>query len=119
MSEAMFDAYLEYLVETCYPDPSKVLAVKEFLDANFARGAVDGVDSDGYPSRVPVAGMRDSSGNPSRNLTGRQVFDIVQDKFKDIIADKETRDKFLGQVVKDWYKGAIADDGSLPEIMVN
>lgn len=121
MSEAMFDAYVAYLAESevCYPDPEKVLIVKNYLDKNFAKATIDDTSADGYPMSIPVVGMKDASGNPVRNLNATQLFDILQDKFQDIISSREERDKFLKQVIQDWYSDNISKDGELSIVMVS
>lgn len=80
----------------------KVLAVKKFLDGKYVRlrnkDFIVELDDD-----KQVVGA----------LTDKQLFYVLQDKFRDIIADKGERDKFLKQVIKDWYNGKISKYGSL------
>ena len=81
----------------------KVLAVKKFLDDNYLRPISKNyvVQVDRIDKQVVKA------------LTDVQLFYVVQDKFRDIIGNKYERDKFLKQVIKDWYNNKISKYGSL------
>jgi hypothetical protein len=59
-----------------------------------------------------VAGMM-SGGNVVKNLTARQLFDILENEFRGMFSDKIQRSKFLAQVIKDWYAGRISKEGLL------
>jgi hypothetical protein len=42
-----------------------------------------------------------------------QCKDMLIDKYKKMFTDDDERDKFLGQVMKDWYNNKIGLYGSL------
>ena len=46
-------------------------------------------------------------------LSDVQLFYIIQDEFKNIISDKEARDNFLKQIIKDWYNKKISKNNTL------
>ena len=48
-----------------------------------------------------------------KTLTEVQLFYIIQDQFKKILSDKKERDKFIIQVLKDWYNNKISKNYSL------
>lgn len=102
-----------FIMERTYPiDPNKVLLVKAYLDNHFKKGNLSQFGSNGMPEDIPVVGML-SAGQPVKNLTARQLFDILEDEFRDMFADKIQRSKFLVQVIKDWYAGRITKEGLL------
>lgn len=80
----------------------KVLLVKKYLDGKYVRlrnkDFVVELDADKQVKRV---------------LTDKKLFLDLQEEFRDIIADKRERDKFLIQVIKDWYADKISKYGSL------
>lgn len=80
----------------------KVFAVKKFLDSKYVR-----LNNKDYVVEL------DADKQVVGALTDKQLFYVLQDKFRDIIADKGERDKFLIQVIKDWYNGKISKYGSL------
>lgn len=94
-------------------DPQKVLLVKRFLDDTFVRGNIPYVGDDGYPKSKPIVGMKGTDGNVAKNMDAQHLFYLLQDKFKGIYGDKEKRDRFLKQVMKDWYDRKITQEGLL------
>jgi hypothetical protein len=120
ISEKMESQLIDLLIEDSiyYPEPDKVLLIKKYLDNNFAKASVDEVSPEGYPIDVPMVGMKNSAGQPVKNMTDKQLFYFLQDKFKDILSDKSKRDKFIIQVMKDWYNNKITKDGVLSNMMI-
>lgn len=109
---------LEYLImENRYPiDPNKVLLVKKYLDTHFQKGSLSEFGSNGMPVDTPIVGVLSSvSGDKkiAKNLTARQLFDILEHEFRGMFNDKIQRSKFLAQVIKDWYAGKISKEGLL------
>lgn len=108
--------HIQYLKESEYHyhvDPQKVLVVKRFLDNTFLRATMPIVGSDGYPKNVKIVGMKGADGNVAKNMTAKQLFYLLQDKFQHIYGDKGKRDSFLKLVMKDWYERKITNDGML------
>ncbi len=105
---------LEFLVlENRYPvDTEKVLIIKNFLDKNFKRGNITEFGENGLPSNKPVVGML-SNGQIVKNLTARQLFDVLENEFRGMFSDKIQRSKFIAQVIKDWYYKKITKEGLL------
>ena len=68
---------------------------------------------DGYPKTVSVVAMLDGNGDIIRNLTDIQLFYLLQDRFKNITANKKHRDSFLKQIIKDWFYDKIKPSGLL------
>lgn len=120
ISEKMESQLIDLLIEDSiyYPEPDKVLLIKKYLDNNFAKASVDEVSPEGYPIDVPMVGMKNSAGHPVKNMTDKQLFYFLQDKFKDILSDKSKRDKFIIQVMKDWYNNKITKDGVLSNMII-
>lgn len=91
----------------------KVKAVKDYLDKNFARAAATMYGEDGKPQVKQVVAWLDDYKQVVKTLTEVQLFYIIQDQFKKIISDKKERDKFIIQVLKDWYNNKITKNYSL------
>ncbi len=91
----------------------KVKSIKDYLDKNFARAAATMFGEDGKPQVKQVVAWLDDYKQIVKTLTEVQLFYIIQDQFKKIISDKKERDKFLIQVLKDWYNNKITKNYSL------
>ena len=91
----------------------KVKAVKDYLDKNFARAAATIFGEDGKPQIKQVVAWLDDYKQIVKTLTDVQLFYIIQDQFKKILPDKQERDKFIIQVLKDWYNNKISKNYSL------
>lgn len=99
---------------TSYPvEPDKVLLVSNFLDKNFKRASMSSMNDNGEPTNTPIVGMMDNNGNVVKNMTDKQLFDYMQEKFKNIYVNNIQRNKFLAQVIKDWYNKKISREGML------
>ena len=114
ITEQQEQTLLEHLImEKTYPiDPNKVLVVKGYLDKNFKKGEISQFGSSGMPEGMYVVGII-SGGNVVKNLTAKQLFDVLEDEFRGMFSDKVQRSKFLAQVIKDWYAGRISKEGLL------
>jgi hypothetical protein len=91
----------------------KVKAVKDYLDKNFSRANSTIFGKDGRPQTQEVVAWLDKYKQVVKTLTDVQLFYIIQDQFKNILPDKEERDKFIKQVIKDWYNHKISKNYSL------
>lgn len=96
-----------------YVNTNKVLMVSKYLDDNFVRASMPIIGSDGYPKDVKLVGMKGTDGQVIRNMTAKQLFYLLQDKFQGIYGDKSKRDAFLKQVMIDWYNKKISKEGLL------
>lgn len=94
-------------------EPSKVLAVKKYLDETFVRGSMPIIGEDGYPKTLYIVGMKGTDGKVLKNMTAKQLFFLLQDKFNKIYQESKQRDRFLKQVMKDWYNRKITKEGLL------
>ena len=79
----------------------------------FTRGSMDTLSSDGYPITKNIIAMKDNKGKVIRNMAFPQVLDLLEDKFHFIYTNKEKRQKFLKQLLKDWYNKKISNEGLL------
>ena len=114
ITESQFEDLILYETEKkFYIEPQKVLIVKKTLDKMFSRGSMDGMGSDGYPTRTNVIGMKSNNGEVVKNMTFEQVLDLLEDKFHNVYTDKEKRSRFLKQVLNDWYNKKISKEGLL------
>ena len=91
----------------------KVKSIKDYLDKNFARAAATIFGEDGKPQVKQVVAWLDDYKQVVKTLTEVQLFYIIQDQFKKILSDKKERDKFIIQVLKDWYNNKISKNYSL------
>lgn len=94
-------------------EPDKVKVVKEFLDNNFIKGGIAAIGEDGYPSTTPIVALKGTDGKPARNMSDKQAFELLKDKFGKIYSDKIQANKFLAQILKDWYYDRISKQGLL------
>lgn len=91
----------------------KVKAVKDYLDKNFSRANATIFGKDGRPQVQEIVVWLDKYKQIVKTLTDVQLFYIIQDQFKNILPDKQERDKFIIQVLKDWYNHKISKNYSL------
>lgn len=114
LTEKQEQQLLEYLIiEQQYPiEPNKVLRVKEFLDKNFKRGSLAEFGSNGLPINTPVVGLLNNN-EVVKNLTAKQLFDILENEFRGMFSNKIQRSKFLAKVIQDWYANKISKEGLL------
>lgn len=96
-----------------YVNPENVLIVKKYLDTNFKRGQIENIGPDGFPARVRIAGMLSSNGEILQNLGEMQLEDLLIEKFKNMFSDKNERNKFIHQVLQDWFNDKIGLFGNL------
>lgn len=94
-------------------NPENVLLVKKYLDTNFKKGQIENLGPDGFPTKVRIAGMMTSSGDILQNLGEMQLEDLLIEKFKNMFIDKIERQKFLHQVLQDWFNDKIGMFGNL------
>lgn len=91
----------------------KVELVKKFLDGNFMRATYTTDGDDGTVKNVGVFIKLNNNLPTDKSATFEDVFDMIQDKFANILSDKKERDGFLNQTLKDWYNKKITKNGSL------
>ena len=114
ITEKQLNELKEVLLEkSFYVDTKKVLIVKNFLDKNFSRGTMDSISDKGYPQKTKVIGMKDGNGETIKNMTFSQMIDLLEDKFHYIYTNRTQREKFLKQVLIDWYNKKISNEGLL------
>lgn len=105
---------LKLKVKANFPvDPKKVKHIAKYLDQSFKRGHMHGIGDDGFPSSMPIVGMIGTDGSILRNMTDKQLFYLLQDRYKDLYDDKNIRDRLLIQILKDWFPKKISKDGLL------
>jgi hypothetical protein len=90
----------------------KSVRSKNYLDKYFKKGNLAEFGDNGLPVNKLVVGMI-NNGEPVKNLTARQLLDVLEDEFKGMFNDKRQRTKFLIQVMKDWYHNRISKEGLL------
>ena len=91
----------------------KVKMVKDYLDKHFARANSIIMGSNGRPENKQIVAWLDDYKQIVKTLTDVQLFYVIQDEFRNILSDKDERDKFLKQVIKDWYNHKITKNNSL------
>ena len=91
----------------------KVKVVKDYLDKHFSRANTTIMGKDGTPETQQVVAWLDDYKQVVKTLTDVQLFYVIQDKFKNILPGSDERDKFLKQVIKDWYNHKISKNNSL------
>ena len=94
-------------------NPEKVLLVKKYLDSTFKKGQIENIGADGFPAKVRIAGMMSSNGDILMNIGETQLEDLLIEKFKSMFIDKVERQKFIHQVMDDWFNDKIGVFGNL------
>ena len=114
ITEKQEQQLLEHLIcEQTFPiDTNKVLLVKNYLDKHFKKGTLAEFGENGLPVNTPVVGLL-NNGEVVKNLTARQLYDILEDEFKGMYSNKIQLSKFIARVIKDWYANKISKDGLL------
>lgn len=100
------------LDESFHPERGKVLIVKKYLDDTFRRTSSDDI-VDGYPKKITSVALIGTNGEALKVLEMSELLSMLEDKFIEMILDKEDRRKFLKAVIKDWYNNAITPEGLL------
>lgn len=97
-----------------YPiNPTKVLIVKKCLDDSFKPALLNGVGDDGLPGQQQIIRMFAQNGEPISDMYFEDVEDRLIEKYKDMFINPDERQKFIKQVVRDWYDGRISPYGLL------
>jgi hypothetical protein len=123
ISEDKRDLLMSMILQESLTDgdeSDKVLQIKKFLDDNFTKASNDigQFDDNGNRTTQSYAALMDKNKNILKLMTDRQVFDLLQEKFKTIMpnADEEgkrNRDAFLKKVLIAWYNNKITKNGSI------
>lgn len=123
ISENKRDVLLSAILNESLSDgdqSDKVLQIKNYLDSNFSKATSDigTFDENGERKKQSFVALLDSAKNVLKLLTDRQVFDLLQEKFKTILPnnseeDRKTRDNFLKKVLIAWYNDNITNQGSI------
>ena len=105
ISENKRDVLLSAILNESLSDgdqSDKVLQIKNYLDSNFSKATSDigTFDENGERKKKSFVALLDGAKNVLKLLTDRQVFDLLQEKFKTILPnnseeDRKTRDNFL------------------------
>ena len=103
----------DILAEAFYPTSDKVLAIKEYLDKNFAKQKLDSLDANGYPTKENTVVLLSKEKQPLKTLNMKELLRLLDDKFHNMVSDNLDRKKFLKQVIRDWYQNKIKNNGIL------
>ena len=110
---------LKMKVKANFPvDPQKVRHIANYLEKSFKRGHMHGIGDDGFPTSMPIVGMIGTDGSILKNMNDKQLFYLLQDRFKNLYDDKDIRDRLLIQILKDWFPRKITKDGLLTVNMI-
>ena len=102
------------LQESIYGLSDKVNIIKKYLDNNFIKADYDSMDDNGDLKSNSFVIMKDTKQQPTQHrMTLEQLFEKLKYKYQNIITNKEERDKFLWQLVNDWYNNRISKNGNL------
>ena len=105
----------DILAEAFYPTSDKVLAIKAYLDKNFAKQQLDSLDVNGYPTKEKTVVLVSKEKQPLKTLNMKELLRFLDDNddFRKMISDDIDRKKFLKQVIRDWYTNNIDRNGIL------
>ena len=96
---------IKYCVE-----PEKVRIVKTYLDDNFIKGGIPCLGEDGYPTTTPIVALKGTDGQAVKNMTDKQLFALLIDRFQNIYSNDSRKKRFLQQIMKDWYYDRIKNN---------
>lgn len=109
--KTLFETILQ---ESIYGLSDKVNIIKKYLDNNFIKADYDSMDDNGDMKTNSLVIMKDTKQQPTQHrMTLEQLFEKLKYKYQNIITNKEERDKFLWQLVNDWYNNRISKNGNL------
>ena len=102
---------------------SKVKVVKDYLNNHFVKAYADQVNDFGEYTQKPMVLPLDTKKQPVEKPISAvvedgkegELFYQLQYKFQKILSPKEERDKFLKQVIKDWYDNKISTSDTLTQ----
>ena len=103
----------DILTEAFYPTSDMVLAIKTYLDKNFAKQELDSLDNNGYPTKEKTVMLLSKEKQPLKTLNMKELLRLLDDKFNNMVSDNIDRKKFLKQVIRDWYQNNIKSNGIL------
>lgn len=90
----------------------KALLIKKYLDDNFMRGSTTVMNQEGFPDKQPVVIMLGPDKKPLRTMSDKQLFYLLQDKYKNILSGNE-RDEFIKKVMIAWFNKTISRNGNI------
>lgn len=117
ITESQFKQICESRLKTAI-NPQKVLVVKKFLDKSFVPASQPLIGEDGYATVRHFVGQIGSDGKVLQNLSDKEAFYLLQDKFFSIYPDEHTRDEFLKLVLVNWFNHKITKDGLMPKMSI-
>ena len=77
----------DILEEAFYPTSDKVLAIKTYLDKNFAKQKLDSLDVNGYPTKENTVVMLSKEKQPLKTLNMKELLRLLDDKFHNMVSD--------------------------------
>ena len=100
--------------EKRYPvNPQQVLIVKDFLDNTFEKGLMDNLDNSGMPCQTQIVIMKGPSGQEIKKMFKEDLEDLLNEKYKNMFKSDNQREKFIKQLVSDWFDEKISTYGLL------
>lgn len=121
ITESMEKKLIEYLLkETINGYSDKVLSVKKYLDTHWLKADTVGVGNFDECATQHIVMAKSSNGEPLKqdgetvNKTLEELFELLQAKYKNLFgSNTQERDKFLKQIIKDWFNNKITSNGVL------
>lgn len=97
-----------------YGYANKVNIIKNYLDKNFIKADFESLNDKGDLEKQNLVIMLDSRKQPTEHrLTLEDLYYKLQYKFQKILANKEERNKFIWNVINDWFNNKISKYGNL------
>ena len=106
---------VELLLNESMGYANKVKIIKNFLDANFFKADYDEFNSEECKnlSSPLVIPKNTKKGASEKSFTLEQLYYMLQYKYQNIISNKEERNKFIWNVINDWYYNKITNNNNL------
>lgn len=109
ISEKAEKILFEYLLNENYDISDKVSLVKKYLDSKYIKADKDVYDKNNDSVSQMLVIMKDTKGMPSKQImTLEQLYEKLKFKYQNILTDKIERNKFLWQIVNDWFYNRIS-----------
>lgn len=104
----------ELLINESFGYSNKVRIIKDYLDKHYIKADIEKLDDKGDMSKQPIVIMLDSKMQPTENsLNLEQLYYKVQYKYQNILPNKEERNKFIWNVINDWFYNKITKNNNL------
>lgn len=93
---------------------NKVKLITDYLNSHFIKADYDTIDKSGEIVNKPLVILLNNKRQPTDfHITLQDLFYRIQYKFQHILSNSSERDKFIKQIILDWYQNKISSNYNL------